>query len=66
MLRLRDLLIEHPGEIPVTLSVALPERTVRIATQESFKVDFGRNLAASIEGLLGQGSIREKYGAVGG
>ena len=61
MLRLRDLLIEHPGETPVTLEVKLQDRTVRIAAQESFKVRFGPELAASIEGLLGQGSVRERY-----
>ncbi|HKV08219.1 MAG TPA: DNA polymerase III subunit alpha [Thermoanaerobaculia bacterium] len=61
MLRLRDLLIEHPGETPVTLEVKLPDRTVRIAAQENFKVRFGPELAASIEGLLGQGSVRERY-----
>jgi DNA polymerase-3 subunit alpha len=60
MLRLRDLLIEHPGDVPVTLEVKLPDRTVRIAAQESFKVRFGPELAASIEGLLGHGSVRER------
>ena len=63
MLRLRDLLIEHPGDVPVTFEVKLPDRTVRIAAQEKLKVRFGPELAASIEGLLGQGSVRERYQA---
>ena len=31
MLKLRDLLIEHAGEVPVTLCLRLPDRLVRIA-----------------------------------
>ena len=61
MVKLRDLLLEHPGPVPVTFRVQLPDRTVSIAAQESFKVDFGPALAASIEGLLGQGSVRERW-----
>jgi len=61
MVKLRDLLLEHPGPVPVTFRVKLPDRTVQIAAQESFKVDFGPDLAASIEGLLGQGSVRERF-----
>ncbi|HYG65567.1 MAG TPA: DNA polymerase III subunit alpha [Thermoanaerobaculia bacterium] len=61
MLKLRDLLIEHPGNVPVTLQVPLPDRTIRIATQDSLRIDLRPELAASIEGLLGQGAIRELY-----
>jgi DNA polymerase-3 subunit alpha len=61
MLRLRDLLVEHPGEVPVTLQVQLPDRVVHISAQDNYKVQFGPKLAASIEQLLGQGSVRERY-----
>jgi DNA polymerase-3 subunit alpha len=60
MLELRDLLTQHPGTVPVTLSVQLNGKTVRVSTQDSFKVDYGPALAASIEGLLGRGSVRER------
>ncbi len=60
MVKLRDLLREHPGQIPVTLRVQLEGRTVQIAAQE-FKVDYGPALHASIEGLLGQGSVKERW-----
>jgi DNA polymerase-3 subunit alpha len=61
MLELKNLLIENPGDVPVTLELQLPDRTVRIATRENLKIQFGPRLAASIEGLLGQGSVRERY-----
>jgi DNA polymerase-3 subunit alpha len=60
MLRLRDLLFQHPGPVPVTLQVELGGSTVRIAAQQSCKVDFGPELAAAIEAILGPGSIRER------
>ncbi|MFL6193835.1 MAG: DNA polymerase III subunit alpha [Thermoanaerobaculia bacterium] len=60
MLKLRDLLIEHPGDVPVTLEMQLADRTVRIATEERFKVQLRPELVSSIEGLLGQGSVRER------
>ena len=63
MLRLRDLLVEHPGEVPVTLQLQLPDRVVHVAAQEKYKVQFGPQLAASIEQLLGQGTVRERYQA---
>jgi DNA polymerase-3 subunit alpha len=61
MLRLSDLLKEHPGHVPVMLQLQLPDRTVWIAPRDTYKVDFGPKLAASIEGLLGHGTIRERY-----
>jgi hypothetical protein len=66
MLELRDLLVQHPGEVPVTLEMQLPDRTIRIATQENLKVQFGPELAASIRGLLGEESVRERYQAGAG
>jgi DNA polymerase-3 subunit alpha len=60
MLKLRDLLTEHPGDVPVTLEMHLVDRTVRIATPDNLKIQLAPALVTSIEGLLGQGSIRER------
>ncbi|MEO6196344.1 MAG: DNA polymerase III subunit alpha [Thermoanaerobaculia bacterium] len=61
MLKLRDLLTEHPGDVPVTLEMQLADRrTVRIATPDNLKIHLVPALVSSIEGLLGQGSIRER------
>jgi DNA polymerase-3 subunit alpha len=64
LLRLRDLLVEHPGDIPVTLQVQLPDRVVHITAQENYKVQLSPKLASSIEQMFGQGSVRERYRAV--
>ena len=42
MLKLRDLLTEHPGDVPVTLEMHLADRTVRIATPDNLKVELVR------------------------
>jgi DNA polymerase-3 subunit alpha len=63
MLQLKNLLLEHPGRVPVTLTVQLPDRKVSIAAEESFKIAFGPELAASIEGLIGRGAVRERFDA---
>ncbi len=64
MLKLRDLLVEHPGDVPVTLQVQLPDRVVHIAAQENYKVEHTPELASSIERMFGQGTVRERYQAV--
>ncbi|HXU46768.1 MAG TPA: DNA polymerase III subunit alpha, partial [Thermoanaerobaculia bacterium] len=61
MLRLRDLLIENPGEIPVTLELRLPEKTFRIRTQESYSIELRRDLVETIESLLGSGAVKERF-----
>ena len=61
MLKLRDLLTEHPGDVPVILEMHLADRTVRIATPDNLKIQLVPELVTSIEGLLGQGSVRERY-----
>jgi DNA polymerase-3 subunit alpha len=58
--RLRDLLYEHPGSVPVTLQVRLDDHTVRIAAHERCKIDFRPELAAAIESILGPGSVHER------
>jgi DNA polymerase-3 subunit alpha len=64
MLKLSDLLKEHPGDVPVKLGIQYPDQTVWIAPKDTYKIDFGPKLAASIEGLLGHGAIRERYSVV--
>ena len=61
MLKLRDLLTEHPGDVPVTLEMQLRDRVVRIAIGEKYKIQLSPTLRSSIEGLLGPGSVRERY-----
>jgi hypothetical protein len=64
MLKLRDLLTEHPGDVPVTLEMRVADQTVRIVTPDNLKVQLVPELVASIEGLLGQGSVRERWAGV--
>jgi DNA polymerase-3 subunit alpha len=61
MLRLRDLLVENAGEVPVSFQVELPAYTVAVSAQERFRVRFAPELAAAIESLLGAGSVRRRY-----
>ena len=63
LLKLRELLIEHAGEVPVTLCLRLPDRVVRIAPGAQFKVRYDPRLVSSVEGLLGRGALRERYAA---
>ncbi len=60
MLRLRDLLFQHPGTVPVALHVRHAERTWRIAAEDKYRVDPTAQLTAAIEALLGPGSVRER------
>ncbi|MEA2604117.1 MAG: polymerase subunit alpha [Acidobacteriota bacterium] len=61
MLKLRDLLTEHPGDVPVTIEMQFPDRVVRIATEERYKIQLNSELRSSIEGLLGPASVRERF-----
>ncbi|HEX2253499.1 MAG TPA: DNA polymerase III subunit alpha, partial [Thermoanaerobaculia bacterium] len=61
-LELRDLLREHHGDTPVRFQLKLPGRRVAIAPEEAYKVRLGPRFVASVEGLLGQGMVRERYG----
>jgi DNA polymerase-3 subunit alpha len=60
MLKLRDLLTEHPGDVPVTLEMQFADRVVRIAMEERYKIQLNPALRSSIEGLLGPASVRER------
>ncbi len=63
ILRLRDLLVEHPGEVPVTLRLRLGDCTVAIAAAERYRVRPEPALIESIEEILGPGSIRRQFAA---
>ncbi len=57
MLRLRDVLTDHPGEVAVEFEVRLGDDLVRIAPQERFRVDATPALFAAIEAILGAGKV---------
>lgn len=61
MLKLRDLLTEHPGDVSVTVKMQLPDRIVPIGLQESYKIQFDSGLESSIKSLLGVGSVEVVY-----
>ena len=61
MRELRDLLIEHTGQVPVRFQLLLPDRTVWIAPRDTYKVDFGPELKTSIQAILGQETVHERY-----
>ena len=60
VLRLRDLLAENPGEVPVVLAVRLPDCSVRIAPQERFKVTSDPGLVGALEAIVGRGNVRRR------
>jgi DNA polymerase-3 subunit alpha len=62
VLALRDLLTEHPGEVPVTLQVRLADRVVGVVPQARFRVAIDSDLVRSVEALVGPGRVREQYG----
>jgi DNA polymerase III alpha subunit len=61
MLELRDVLIEHAGDVPVRLSVALEGREIAITPQQRFRVHLDACLVESIERILGPGSVEKRY-----
>ena len=61
MLRLRELLIEHAGDTPLTLTLAVGARRVRIAPSANYKVRFEPELVTALEGILGRGCVHERY-----
>lgn len=58
LLRLRDLLAEHAGPVPVRLLLALPEGALRITPQERFAVRYDDDLVAAVESLIGANCLR--------
>ena len=58
LLRLRDVITEHPGPTPVTLHLRVGEAPVCIRPPERFRVRYDESLARSIEEIVGQGRVR--------
>ena len=58
LLRLREVITEHPGSTPVTLHLSLGDGPVRIRPEERFRVRYDEELARSIEEIVGQGRVR--------
>ena len=63
MLELRDVLIEHNGEIPVRMVVSVEGREVSISPEQRFRVRFDQGLVDSVEKVVGRGAVRRLYGA---
>jgi DNA polymerase-3 subunit alpha len=57
MLKLRDLLAEHPGESQVEFEIELDGSKVRISPEGRFKVDASPTLLRAIEEIVGAGSV---------
>jgi DNA polymerase-3 subunit alpha len=58
LVALRELLIEHAGDVPVRFRVAVNGRAVRIAPPDRFRVQFAPELVSSIEAIVGDGRVR--------
>jgi hypothetical protein len=61
ILRLRDCLIEHRGEVPVSIQMALGDRVVTILPEERFRVAAVPEALASVEEIVGAGNIHKRY-----
>jgi DNA polymerase III subunit alpha len=61
MLRLRNCLIEHHGEVPVRLSLTVGSCTVSILPEERFRVAPGTELIESVELIVGRGNVHAHY-----
>jgi DNA polymerase-3 subunit alpha len=57
LLRLRDVLADHSGDLPVRLVVERAGRLVHVAPAARFKVRFGPPLVAAVEAILGAASV---------
>jgi len=58
LVRLRDLIAEHPGNASLVFSLRLEgERGVEISPERRFFVDYSPQLEAEIEALVGPGSV---------
>ncbi len=58
--RLRDMVLENPGPVPVRLQVHIPEHTVRIAPAQGFSIRFDASFKETLESLLGPGAVVER------
>jgi DNA polymerase III subunit alpha len=63
MLELRDVLTEHAGDTPVRFVLHVASRRVEVTPRDAFKVDLGDRFTSSVESLLGQGTVRQRFHA---
>jgi len=61
LLELKDTLIESSGQVPVRLLLKLPDRTVRIAPGENYKVRPDADVVRRIEALTGRRSVVKHF-----
>jgi hypothetical protein len=57
LLRLRDALAEHAGELPVRLTVCRNGERICVAPAGRFKVRYAPPLVAAVEAILGANSV---------
>lgn len=57
LVELRELLIDHAGDVPVRFRVSVDGRSVRIAPPDRFRVRYRPELVASIESIVGPGTV---------
>jgi len=57
LVALRELLIEHSGDVPVFFRMSVNGQAVRIAPPDRFRVRYRPELVASIEAIVGAGKV---------
>ena len=62
LLALRDLLLDHRGDVAVLLSVTVDDRVVRVQPDAGFRIDIARPVRDAIDGLIGKDSTRLEEG----
>ncbi len=63
MLKLRDLLIENSGDLPVRMNLLLEDRRIALTPEERFRVRLDDKLIHSIERILGPGTVTKHHTA---
>ncbi len=58
LVRLRELLAEHVGDVPVRLRIRVEGRSLRVVPDERFRVRYDAALAGRLEDLLGKSAVR--------
>ena len=62
MLQLRDILIEHSGDIPVRMVIPVEGQEVSISPEQRFRVHLDKALVEAVEKVLGHGAVQKLYG----
>jgi len=57
LLRLRDVVTEHPGDFPLELAIRLDSTSVRVCPESRFKVSFSPAMIAAVEQLTGADTV---------